>query len=266
MEHEIVPTNRRSNRVLHPVGQGQASSSAATPSAAVDSASIRSRSPVPDEVPTHRAEQLSITKLIDDELGPHTSATVKKDVQKSTTTLIDKVRAVMKTQDRLEKIRNELTTLRTGELPKAVRKVPITFETELLEKVAVRTTSIAVDGIKTIRDCKESIHLQHCIAQRELDEQLLVLHLEKPKAAARKSTFLENRLAHFPSQNNPEGPKKSMDILGLIDSDNEESGGKVGHAGITKEQFKARLIAIYKKTIDKLADDRVREKTERGQE
>jgi hypothetical protein len=195
--------------------------------------------------------------MVDAELGKHMSSTVKDDVKKASKVLVDKLSALMKTQDRISKVNAEITTLKNGDLPKAVRKVAIPFQSELLEKDATSNTDFIAEQGMTIREMKEKLHMEYHIKQRVLDLQVLGLHQNALKAVVSREHFIQACSVNFPTPDKPSS--SSFSILGIDDPDDPSTGGNLSFAGLSWEAFKAKICSIYKKAVDRAADLRIKQ-------
>ena len=128
-----------------------------------------------------------LKSLVAKELGKFLPAHVTKCVHKQSQDLRVRIQALQRTNDRRKKLLDEITILRSGQLPPSVRKVSHSFETYLLDSPACQGgLSWQISPGDTIRAAKEKCHFSHHLAQKQLDLQLVDLHRSKLKEHANK--------------------------------------------------------------------------------
>ena len=140
----------------------------------------------------------SLQDMVNKELGRYLPPEVVKTMKKHCSELVNKIRGLQKTNDRISTVRQELEVLGKGQLPKGMRPVPHTFETYLLDEAACQNgISMSIQAGDSIRGAKERFHLANAKVQRELDLQLLELHRSKLKMFVRQNAFVERCLVGF---------------------------------------------------------------------
>ena len=102
---------------------------------------------------------------------------------------------------------------------------------------------------KTIREAKTALHLFTLQQQKRLDERIISKQREELRRVTKKENFVQNGLQAHTRQ------KSSWEELDL-DLEDDETDLR----GINTVALTARLHAIYKKTVDKIAADVQRKK------
>eukprot|EP00434_Breviolum_minutum_P036031 symbB.v1.2.031910.t1/scaffold3757.1/size50859/2 len=199
----------------------------------------------PDDpmVSTHDELKSLVAKELDKFLPAH----VTKCVHKQSQDLRIRIQALQRTNDRRQKLLDEITILRSGQLPPSVRKVSHSFETYLLDSPACQEgLSWQISPGDTIRAAKEKCHLIHHLAQKQLDLQLVDLHRSKLKEHGKRANFVQRCSEFF---QNCEAPAQTS--CSILDIDDDDTDNVVTHElGMTELQFQSTVVSLYKKIID----------------
>ena len=203
-----------------------------------------------------------LQEIVDNELGKYLPPTIVKCVKKQCSDLLLRIKQLQKTNDRRVTLQQDIDVLRSGYLPKGVRSVPHAFETHLLDsEVDQEGISGTVDIGSSIRACKEKFYLQHVLAQKELDLQLMNLHRANLRDFLKKSSFVERCMEPFEGVTSG-STTTSAAVLDLEDDEVDEVN--LSCAGISKEKFKAHLLSLYKKILDREAARKANETESRS--
>eukprot|EP00931_Biecheleriopsis_adriatica_P106787 TRINITY_DN81174_c0_g1_i1.p1 TRINITY_DN81174_c0_g1~~TRINITY_DN81174_c0_g1_i1.p1 ORF type:complete len:490 (+),score=116.36 TRINITY_DN81174_c0_g1_i1:1486-2955(+) len=203
----------------------------------------------PEEAQSHS----ELKDMVDSELGKYMNPTIAKDIKKETEKLVDKIRAMQKTKTRTSTIEKEIEELKQGRLPHSAKQLGISFQSHLLEEMASQEgVDCTIDTQASTRENKEKLHLQYLLHQRQLDIQLLKMHRQELKQFLKVDNFIARCLKDFGG--GPSNPSDSLHLLGIADSDDEMNGPtSINTFGQSIESITAKVVAIYKKVVDKEA-------------
>ena len=233
----------RRRALLHPASEierGPERETSRTPRRTSDEEPVAPDDPM---VSTHD----ELKSLVAKELGKFLPAHVTKCVHKQSQDLRVRIQALQRTNDRRKKLLDEITILRSGQLPPSVRKVSHSFETYLLDSPACQEgLSWQISPGDTIRAAKEKCHFSHHLAQKQLDLQLVDLHRSKLKEHVKRTNFVQRCSEFF---QNCEAPAQTS--CSILDIDDDDTDNVVTHElGMTELQFQSTVVSLYKKSID----------------
>ena len=210
-------------------------------------ASIPPGQPVPEETSQTKQEEFQAIKaLVEKELESLVSPEISKHIKRVTLELSDKIYALQRTKSRLEKAEEEVRLLEEKRLPNGVRRVPIPFETPLLESPVGEDVefTIRIPAGTSLREAKSMVHFAALSAQKKLDLKVVSLQREELRKITRKDVFVTKGLEAF---------RQQAHNWSVLDLDLEDDEADV--RGISETNLTAKLHTIYKKTVDKIAAD-----------
>ena len=200
-----------------------------------------------EDMNTKQKDIQAIKSLVEKELENLVSPEISKHIKKVTLELSNKIYALQRTKKRLVKAGEEVKLLKDNRLPSGVRGVPIPFETPLLDSMSIQedvSFNLQIPAGKTFREAKSMVHMAATLAQKELDQKIVSFQRDELRKVTKKDAFVAKGLQAF---------QKQAHNWAVLDLDLEDDELEV--RGISEVNLTAKLHAIYKKTVDKIAAD-----------
>lgn len=216
----------------------------------------RSRSPYEDrdedEQPRpsgsgiHQDDHAAISKIVQEEFK-EISPDITKTYRKHAVDLAAKLVSLQKAYEREKRYSNDRAVLNEGRFPSGIKPFAVPFESVLLDTVMApgRLHTIMIPEAKTIREARKIVYLEYNKIMRSYDELIVQAQIQELKRWCKLSSFLER--CATPAKEK----KSSSSILGLDEDDDVV-------AGPSPESMRARATILYKKTIDRIASEKMR--------